>query len=216
MNAPAAGPMPDTALSQHVLTTGTFDASYALRKFSGQGVQSTRESLHQQLLPLNRQEPKLDGPYAKELRKYLATIGTAVMPTMAAHQASAWLNAVTLKLSDLPSRCVCQAASEAVHKAFGYIAEAEQFIRLRGDELHMLQRRAIARLDAMQSELHRAAQPPVPQLENRWSGEPISDDQVHEWQRTSMGRTIVRMGLAAGFIQAHQLSEPIPEEEQRA
>jgi hypothetical protein len=208
MNDLAAGLKPDSALAQHVLTSPFFDARQAIREHGGGRLQLTREALFNQLAPLNRQEPKLDGEETKLLRTYLRTIGTAMMPTMGPQQASAWLNAVVLKLSDLPPRCVQQAAGEAVHQAFAYVAEAEQFIRKRGDELHREQQRAVARLDLMQAELRRAAEPERPQLEA--PKEPVDDAQVHEWQRTSMGRAVIRMGLAGGFIQPHQLTQPLP------
>jgi hypothetical protein len=220
MNDLVGGLKPNSGLAQHVLTSPFFDARAAIREHGGARLQATREALHQQLAPLNRFEPKLDGDETKLLRTYLRTIGTAMMPTMGPQQATAWLNAVVLKLSDLPPRCVQQAACEAVHQAFAYIAEAEQFIRRRGDELHREQQRAIARLDRMQQELdlmqqelRRAAMPDLPQLEDH--REPVETHQVHEWQRTALGRSIVRLGLAAGFIEPHQLAEPLPPAEER-
>lgn len=215
MNDLAAGPKPgapDKALARHVLNAASFDVANALKEHGGERLQATREALHRQLLPLGKAEPKFDGPHSEELAKYLSIIGAAVLPTMSAGQANAWVKAVRIKLADLPSRCVCQAANDAVHKAFGYIAEAEQFIRVKADELHMRQRLAIRRLDMMQAELQRLQ---TPAIEDRWTGEPITDAQVHQWQRTSLGRSIIRMGLAAGFIQPEQLAEPLPPEEER-
>jgi hypothetical protein len=204
MNSPVAG-APDRALATYALTQPEWDTDTALAQHGGVNLQATREALNAQLAPLKTTEPKLDGEDSNAIRTYLRAIGVKIRPDFSPDQVTAWLDAMVLTFSNLPARCTIRALLDAVHMTFKFPSDAEEKIRALAEANAAKQRLAIHRLDLMQAELHRRRNP-QPAISDD-TGRPISDEEVHRWQRNGMS-TLIRLGLASGNIRPEQLLPP--------
>lgn len=210
------GATPDRALAKHVLGTPVFDVNDALSQFGGEQLQSTRMALFERLTPLKQVEPKLDGSLAGQVRDYLKVIGGKVRPEFSTDQCMVWLNAVLMALSDLPAFCLRAAALDAIHVPFTFPNEVEAKVRQLAEAERERYQRAMRRIDAMQREIQRAATMDTLQIEA--DPAPLSDDEIHKLQRSGeMGKSLLRVGLAKGFILPEQLLPPddptLPQEE---
>ena len=205
MNVPAVGATPSRELAAHVLYGFPFAADDALAKFDSRDIQPTRQLVCERLVPLKHLEPKLDGTNAKVVRDGLRACGVKVRPDFSESQAAPWLNATLRALSDLPVGCLKVAVIDAIHTPFAFPNEVEAKVRELAEKERKHHQQALYRLDAMQAQLHRAANP-QPQLVDD-TPRPITDSEVHEWQRKGL-TSVIRLGLANGHIKPHQLLPP--------
>jgi hypothetical protein len=200
----AGGSGPSRELAKYALNEPQWESAQAIAKFGGEQLQATRAALNDQLVPLAKAEPGLNGPEAESIRKHLRLIGCKVRPDFSADQAEAWLGSVLVALSNLPTKCLFRASYDALHIPFQFPNEAEAKIRELAEAERERQQRAIRRLDAMQRELQGMRSPALP----NGTREPLSTAEVHELQRSPMGKELVRLGLAMGEIQPEQLLTP--------
>jgi hypothetical protein len=209
VNALAAGGS-NRELAKHLLDVpqGTWRIADTLKQFGGQDVQATREALANALVPLATQEPKLDGPETRLIVDRLKMIGAKMRPDWPADIARTWCMALLAALSDLPSHILTKAAQEALHVPFKFPTDVEEKVREIGNAKLEAQRRAIRRLDAMQAELIRARTQLQIEDKDRRHVEPITTTEVHALARSPVGKELIRMGLAAGFITSDQLPNP--------
>lgn len=210
MNGLAAGASSDRALAKHLLEVppNRWTINETLKQFGGQSLQATREALANALVPLAKLEPKLDGPETRMIVDRLKMIGAKMRPDWPEDIARTWCMALIAALSDLPSHILTKAAQEALHHVFKYPTDVEAKVREIGDEKLEAQRRAIRRIDAMQAEIIRARTQLQIEDKDRRHVEPISTEEVHALARSPVGKELIRMGLAAGFITSDQLPDP--------
>lgn len=133
----------------------------------------------------------------------LRPIGAKTMPTAAEEQGKAWLVAVAVALSDLPTRCVVQAARSAVHMVFRFPNEAEQAVRTMAEELVAKQERAIALLERLRKDLDRAANP-APAIEHQ--SEPWTVERLR-----TVPRHMIDIGLKIGRYTQEMVDEAFPD-----
>lgn len=209
MNGLAVGAS-DRALAKHLLDVpqGKWRIDETLKSYGGEHVQATREALNNALVPLAKLEPKLDGPETALIVDRLKMIGAKMRPDWSADIARTWCMSLLAALSDLPSHILTKAAQEALHIPFKYPTDVEETVRKIGNEKLEAQRRAIRRLDAMQAELIRARTQLQIEDKDRRHVEPISTEEVHALARSPVGKELIRMGLAAGYITSDQLPDP--------
>lgn len=162
------------ALSRKVLTPGfSFaDAPPDLAALA-QAIKELEETL-----PLNRQEPALDGPLARIIEDSLRPIGAKIDPRISAEQATAWRKAMLLALSDLPGTITLKATRKAIHRPMQFLNEAETIIRELAAEAMEQQRTALWRLKRWQADIERAANP-QPAIEAPPS-KPVTQEEVDE------------------------------------
>lgn len=215
MNGLAVGAS-DRELAKHLLETpqGRWHIDDTIKRYGGASVQATREALANTLLPLAKQEPKLDGSETRMIVDRLKLIGAKMRPDWSEDVAKVWIMALIAALSDLPAHILLRTSQDAVHIPFRYPTDVEAKLREIGSEKLEAQRRAIRRLDAMQEELIRARTQVQIEDEQQRHREPISDEEVHKLQEGPIGRELVRMGLAAGYIKPEQLKQPEGGEEE--
>jgi hypothetical protein len=190
-------------LARYALTEIDFNVTKALERYGGGCLTSTIEEMRRSLRPLKEIEPTLNGSQSGAIANNLRLIGMKVMPTMSTAQCETWLRAILAALSDLPPHIAAKAAGEAIHKPFGYIADAEKHIRELAEQFLETHRRAIQRLRRMLDEITRANNP-QPLIEDR-AAAPLTDEEVHQIQRGPMAKEFIRIGLKIGSIQPSQL-----------
>lgn len=209
MNGLAAGAS-DRALAKHLLEVpqGGWHIDETLKSYGGENVQATREALANSLVPLMKSEPKLNGQDTGLIVERLKMIGAKIRPDWSADVAKVWIMALITALSDLPGHILVRTAQEAIHSTFDFPTDVEKKLREIGNSKLEAQQRAIRRLDAMQAELIRARTQLQIEDKDRRHVEPISTSEVHALARSPVGKELIRMGLAAGFITPDQLPDP--------
>jgi hypothetical protein len=204
-------PEADRELARALLTaTGdALDYAYLARQHDSGTVHATKSELERSRTPLAQMEPKLDGSLSRTLRDCLCTIGAKIRPDLSADQANQWVGALLVALSDLPHHVAAKAAQRALHVPFQFPSEVEAKVRdLAQEHLDRIEA-AIRRCDAVTAAIHEALhpkhkalpEPPPPPGERT-----ISDELVHSLQSHAMGREVVRMGLAKGYVLPEQLT----------
>jgi hypothetical protein len=213
----AAAGEPDSNLARLALQTtdGKYDVDYIRRTYRPAAIRATREALERERRhPLNAAEPTLNGSLTAKVKAHLHTIGAAVRPDFTSDQATAWVDALTIKLSDLPASVATKATGRALHIAFEFPSEVEAKVReLATEHLERLARAAadlerIERMIAEASNPHRLPpRPPIPEGEKV-----VPDELVHKLQRGNpdspndgLGQMVVRLGLTLGHITPDQL-----------
>jgi hypothetical protein len=131
------------------------------------------------------------------------------------------VDAVLIKLADLPPNVSAKATERALHIAFEYPSQVEVRIReLAQEHLDRIDI-AIRRMEAVMAAIHQALNP-KPRLRDdytRHEGEAaLPDHEVHELQRTGgLCQAVLRLGLSRGFIKPDQMLDPddptLPKEE---
>jgi hypothetical protein len=200
----------DRALAKHLLEVpqGAWKIADTLKQHGGEHVQATREALVTALVPLMKAEPQLDGTDTALVVERLKIIGCALRPDWSADVARTWIMSIITKLSDLPGHILVRAAQDAVHETFEFPTDVEKKLREIGNAKLEAQKRAIRRLDAMQAELIRARTQLQIEDKDRRHVEPITTAEVQALARSPVGKELIRMGLAAGFITPDQVPDP--------
>lgn len=135
------------------------------------------EMAHRSLMEIEPAlNPQVEGSFAAELRKWLKPIGMANWPEVNWDRGE-WLSATMLALSDLPPKVAISAARQAIHRDFRFPNEVKPAIREIATGIIERQRLALHRLKLMRAEIERAANPPVPQIEEQpkvWTEEEVA------------------------------------------
>jgi hypothetical protein len=200
---------PDRELARALLTADgdQLDRTYLATHYGAAIIRSTRQELERSQLSLQHHEPKLNGSLTKPLRDALCAIGAKIRPDLSADQASAWVEAMLLALSDLPPHVAAKAVARAIHLPFLYPSEVETKVRgLAGEHLDAI-RRAIHRAQQLEDMIRKAAHPPQPQLTSHYQDGPLSLEEIHELQRKGL-TAVIKLGLANGHITEDQLLPP--------
>lgn len=185
-----------------------FSVSKALAQLPEGAARSIRPAIDrylQSLQPLKALEPDGTGAQTNLLLAAFAPIGCAMRPDMTDDRADDWANAILLKLSDLPPFCIKAALDEALHVVWQFPTDLEAGLREKAERALERHRQAIRNLRAMLDEIHRAANPPAPQLESPEEGEPMSLDELRKVYRSAMGASLISLGLGCGAIRPEDL-----------
>jgi hypothetical protein len=202
---------PNRDLARLALThVGDWDSPYLARKHGLAETRRTREALEvERAQKLSQMEPKLDGSLTAIVKSHLSTIGCAVRPDFTPQQATDWINALTIKLADLPPSVAAKATGRALHIPFQFPSDVEAKVRELADEHMDRLATAIARLKAVEKAITDAINPDRPkQIESPVKpGEKVlSDREVHELQRGGdMTKMVLRLGMTLGYITPDQL-----------
>lgn len=203
MDDKAVGLKAERALARYCMTEPEWDSNAAIAQHGGERIGAVHQRLHESLVSLKLLEPTLDGEKSKEVRDSLKVLGAKVRPDMSSEQTTAWLNSVLIALSDMPARALQSAALDVIHVPFQYLNEVEAKMRdFAGREVTKI-RIGIRRLEMMQETLIRQRSGEKRITDER--SEPLSDAEVHNLQRSRLGRDLIRLGIAAGFIKPEQL-----------
>jgi hypothetical protein len=161
----------------------------------------------QSLAPLKEREPKLDGATSKNLADALRPMGAKIAPTMSTEQATAWLAAMVMALSDLPEIGVVKAAREAIHVPIRFPNEVDGVIRAKSEEVMYRHHRAIRRLRGlremidMPGKMARSLPPPLSADQD-----PITAEEIR-----AMTPSMIRIGLANGWLTQAEVDAALPE-----
>ena len=206
---------PDKELARALLAAAgeEVDYEYLARQHGTATVQATKDELARSQLPLKQFETKLDGTLSRTVKDRLRVIGCAMRPDFSPDQANAWVDAILIKLADLPPTVLAKAAERAPHIAFQFPSEVETKLRELAHEHMERIDKAMARCDHLMRTIHEAAnpRPALPRDEPLNPGERVLDDDlVHRLQRdpTGMGQAILDLGKAKGWVTPDQLQPP--------
>jgi hypothetical protein len=203
----------DRELAQAVMSASDWDSAYMATKHKSAVVRATREELERSTtISLLHFEPKLDGSLSAKVKAHLNTIGAVMRPDLSTEQAQSWVNAMVIKLSDLPPLVAAKATERALHVPFQYPSEVEAKLREFADEHVERIRMAVHRLKVTEQAIYEAMNP-KPRIADNWTrktGEPMTTQEVHELQQTQFGPGLISLGLKLGYITSDQL---IPTEE---
>ncbi len=203
----SAAPVADRSLARDALSQLEWDSVQRAKDHKSATLRDTRTELERGLAtPLKQFEPKLDGMLSAKVKGPLSTIGSKIRPDLSAPQATAWIDAMVIALSDLPPNVAAKAAERALHVAFQFPSEVEGKLREFANEHLQRIENAIARLKASEAASWRSLHP-QPLIADRFAkSEPMTDDEVHELQRGGpISKQLLRMGLKAGYIDNEQL-----------
>ena len=201
---------PDRELAKLALSATEWDSVEMARRFtSTKVVRDTRDELERSKTPLVTYEPRLDGSLSATVRAHLNTIGAAMRPDLSGDQAASWVNAMLIKLSDLPPNVAAKATERALHVAFEFPSQVEAKVRELAQEHIDRIDQAIRRMAALIAAIHEALNPRPRLTTTVDDDKPMDDAEVHELQRKGgMCKAILNLGLSRGFIRPEQLLPP--------
>lgn len=215
MGSKAVGPRPepDRELARALLqATGDMDWTSLGRKHGPGAVRATKAELERSLTALSHYEPRLDGSLSRTIRDRLCTIGAKIRPDLSPDQATAWVDALMIALSDLPPHVSAKAVERAVHVPFEFPSQVETKVRELAQEHMDRITAAIQRCAAIEQALKEALDP-TPRIAPPEPLQPgdkvLDDDEVHDLQRKGgMCKAVLDLGISRGFVLPDQLLPP--------
>lgn len=204
--------------STHDLAAAAFRGSVALTDAEGIDVGEVISAYERRLaLSLADREPMFNGDATAKVRTGLKFIGIKIDPKMEEEKAATWLTSVAMALADFPWWVIVAAAGEAIRVPMKFLNEVDGVVREKAEEVMSRHRVALIRLRALQREIDRAAKPTLTAPEG-WNGAERPMPKAEELRRlgcTTMGRTVLSLGLANGHLTQEDFDAAIslPEEE---
>lgn len=172
-----------------------------------QAVESLISRYETSVLPLADVEPDFAGKRSKDLRDWLRPIGIKLAPTMSPDQATAWLQAMVLALSDLPADIAIKAAKEALRVPMNFMNEVDAAIRDKASVMITRRANAIDRLRRLKAEIERPiAQPRLVDAEPDRDTRPLTMQEI-----AALPIALRKIGLTLGEITQEQF-DAAPEE----
>lgn len=204
--------------STHDLAAAAFRGSVALTDAEGIDVGEVIVAYERRLaLSLADREPEFDGEATAKVRTSLKFIGMKIDPRMDGEQAMTWLTGMAMALSDFPWWVITAAVPAAIRVPMQFLNQVDGVVREKAEEVMSRHRVALIRLRALQREIENAAKPKLTAPEG-WNGAERPMPKAEELRRlgcTTMGRTVLSLGLANGHLTQEDFDAAIslPEEE---
>lgn len=132
----------------------------------------------------------------RQMVEAVKMIGRKIRPDFSKEQATHWVAAVVASLTDLPPFVAVQACKAALHIPFEFPGQVEKGIRDEAVKVEARYRLARLRLQNLMREIREAARPKLPPAEVK----PMDDDDWRKLGRSSIGRSLLGIGLKNGFI----------------
>lgn len=195
------------------LAAVAFRGSIALADAEGVDVGAVIAAYERRLaLSLADRDPMFNGDATARVRTALKLIGMKIDPRMDEEQAMTWLTAMAMALSDFPWWVITAAVPDAIRVPMRFLNEVDGVVREKAEAVMARHRVALIRLRALEREIADAAKPKLPPAP---PPPPIGPDEYRAMARSDMGRTLLRMGLGAGYISQEDFDAAmsLPEEE---
>jgi hypothetical protein len=169
--------------------------------------------LQRALVPMKELPEPAKTAGANRMKDALRPIGAKLMPNLAEDRCTAWLVALVAALSDLPVRCVTEAAETGLHHVFQFPNEVEAFLRKDAVERRERWQRGVQSLERIRAAILRVSdpKPALPDPRKQTSApRPWTIERLR-----STPSEILAVGRAGGFIPADLLAQYDAEREEQ-